>query len=132
MIYGTRYISIYLSGGFHVKKMSKENAAHYIWGGNCDGWHLVQNETLSVIHEKMPAGTTESRHYHSISRQFFFILGGEACMELDGEEHILAPHEGIEIAPGMPHQMQNRGRAEVEFLVISQPGTRGDRTELDT
>ncbi|WP_426251948.1 cupin domain-containing protein [Paenibacillus pabuli] len=112
--------------------MSKENAAHYIWGGNCDGWHLVQNETLSVIHEKMPAGTTESRHYHSISRQFFFILGGEACMELDGEEHILAPHEGIEIAPGMPHQMQNRGRAEVEFLVISQPGTRGDRTELDT
>lgn len=52
-------------------KMSKQNAAHYIWGAQCDGWHLVQNETLSIIHERMPAGTAEIRHYHSVSRQFF-------------------------------------------------------------
>ncbi|WP_063568098.1 cupin domain-containing protein [Paenibacillus sp. O199] len=112
-------------------KISKQNAAHYIWGEQCDGWHLVQDETLSIIHERMPAGTSETRHYHSISRQFFFILSGEACMELNGEEFVLELHEGIEIASGMPHQMQNRGEADVEFLVISQPTTRGDRIEMD-
>lgn len=52
-------------------------------------------------------------------------------MELNGEEFVLELHEGIEIASGMPHQMQNRGEADVEFLVISQPTTRGDRIEMD-
>lgn len=55
-------------------KISKQEAAHYIWGAKCDGWHLVQGETLSVIHERMPAGTTETRHVHSKSRQFFLSL----------------------------------------------------------
>ncbi|MGO4730172.1 cupin domain-containing protein [Paenibacillus sp. 2KB_22] len=113
-------------------KISKQNAAHYIWGGQCDGWHLVQNDKLSIIHERMPAGTAETRHYHSVSRQFFFILSGEACMELNGEMFMLETHEGIEIAPGRPHQMMNRSNEEVEFLVISNPGTRGDRIELDS
>lgn len=45
---------------------------------------------------------------------------------------MLETHEGIEIAPGMPHQMMNRSNEEVEFLVISNPGTRGDRIELDS
>lgn len=29
-------------------KMSKHIAEHYIWGDNCDGWHLVKNQDLSV------------------------------------------------------------------------------------
>lgn len=52
-------------------------------------------------------------------------------MELNGEEFMLKPHEGIEIGPEIPHQMQNRSEADVEFLVISQPTTRGDRIEMD-
>ncbi|MEI2284405.1 cupin domain-containing protein [Paenibacillus polysaccharolyticus] len=112
-------------------KISKQEAAHYIWGAQCDGWHLVQGETLSVIHERMPAGTTETRHVHVKSRQFFFVLSGEACMELNGETYVLETHEGIEIPPGAPHQMQNRGAQDVEFLVISHPTTRGDRNELN-
>nr|WP_285858886.1 cupin domain-containing protein [Paenibacillus sp. MER 99-2] len=116
-------------GGTSVK-ISKQNASHYIWGNQCDGWHLLQNEGLSIIHERMPAGTVEIRHYHSVSRQFFFILSGTGYMELQGEEFELETHEGIEIPPGEPHQMQNRSAADVEFLVISLPGTRGDRIEL--
>jgi len=111
-------------------KISKQHAPHYIWGTNCDGWHLMQHEGLSIIHERMPAHTAEVRHYHNISRQFFFVLSGEACMELDGEDIILEAQEGIEIPPGKPHQMQNRSSEDVEFLVISMPGTRGDRIEL--
>ena len=36
---------------------SIKNAEHYQWGNACDGWHLLKSETLSVIQEKMPAGT---------------------------------------------------------------------------
>ena len=27
--------------------ISRQNAAHYVWGGSCDGWHLVQATGLS-------------------------------------------------------------------------------------
>lgn len=37
-----------------TSKVSKENAEHYVWGGSCDGWHLVKGQELSVIHERMP------------------------------------------------------------------------------
>lgn len=52
-------------------------------------------------------------------------------MELNGETYVLETHEGIEILPGAPHQMQNRSAQDVEFLVISHPTTRGDRNELN-
>ncbi|MDQ1912268.1 cupin domain-containing protein [Paenibacillus sp. GD4] len=112
-------------------KISKQNAEHYIWGAACDGWHLVKQPELSVIHERMPAGTAEVRHYHKQSRQFFFVLSGTAELELNGEAIILGPQEGVEVPPGVPHQMKNASDTEAEFLVISHPQTRGDRYEAE-
>lgn len=108
-------------------KISKENAVHYIWGDQCDGWHLVNRPDLSVIHERMPAGTAEVRHYHSQSRQFFFVISGTATMELNGVTEILNASEGIEIPPKAPHQMMNRSDSDLHFLVISAPHSKGDR-----
>ncbi|HEX9438970.1 MAG TPA: cupin domain-containing protein [Roseiflexaceae bacterium] len=106
---------------------SKNTAEHYTWGERCDGWRLVDRAELSVIHERMPPGAAEVWHHHQVARQFFFVLSGTATMEIDGARHTLGAHEGIEIAPGAPHQMRNDSTADVEFLVISQPTTRGDR-----
>lgn len=108
-------------------KISRNNAEHYIWGEACDGWHLVKDGPLSVIHERMPPGTAEIRHYHSVSRQFFFVLSGQACLESGGERVVLNPQEGLEIPPGVPHQMMNLSEEAVEFLVISTPPAKGDR-----
>lgn len=38
--------------------------------------------------------------------------------------------QGIEIAPLVKHQFQNRSNADVHFLVISIPTTKGDRFNL--
>lgn len=108
-------------------KISKETAEHYIWGSNCDGWHLLKEESLSIIHEKMPPGTEETRHFHNRSRQFFFILLGQATIELNGEIHEVNQYEGLEVAPLAPHQVFNRTDSAIEFLVISQPASKGDR-----
>jgi mannose-6-phosphate isomerase-like protein (cupin superfamily) len=110
-------------------KISKQNAEHYIWGNHCDGWHLVKNKDLSVIHERMPANTSEVRHYHQKSRQFFFVLSGTATLEMNGERVTITPLEGIEVPPLVPHQMMNESNRDVEFLVISQPTSKGDRME---
>jgi len=112
-------------------KISKQSAEHYIWGDNCDGWHLVKNQELSVIHEKMPANTAEVKHYHQDAKQFFFVLSGTAAMEIGDKEVILNQHEGIEVPPQIPHQMFNKSNEEIEFLVISQPNSRGDRYVIE-
>jgi mannose-6-phosphate isomerase-like protein (cupin superfamily) len=64
--------------------ISRENARHYVWGENCDGWRLLQSASLSVIEEHMPPGASEVRHFHRRAQQFFFILSGEAMMETEG------------------------------------------------
>lgn len=112
-------------------KISKHTAEHYLWGDRCDGWHLVKREDLSVIHERMPAGASEVRHYHERARQFFFVLSGTATLEIDGTEIMLRPHEGIEVPPRVPHQMINKSGGDVEFLVISQPTSKVDRVLAD-
>lgn len=107
--------------------VSKETAEHYVWGGACDGWHLVRSEGLSVIEERMPPGSEEQRHWHERSQQFFYVLEGELTMQLDDRTVVLKPRQGIEIAPGVPHQAKNVAGADARFLVISQPPSHGDR-----
>lgn len=111
--------------------ISKATAEHYTWGDGCDGWHLVRQPELSVIHERMPPGTAEARHYHLRSRQLFFVLVGTATLELDGVRETLGPQQGCEVPPGVPHQMLNLSDADVEFLVVSQPPSHGDRVNAE-
>jgi mannose-6-phosphate isomerase-like protein (cupin superfamily) len=113
-----------------VKPTSRANSDHYTWGQSCDGWHLVKDSTLSVIQEKMPPATAEARHYHQNAQQFFFILSGEAVMAVETEQITLRTGEGLHIPPGIPHQIQNLSDHPVEFLVISQPPSHGDRMTL--
>ena len=108
-------------------KISTANAEHYTWGGRCDGWHLVKQSSLSVIRERMPPGAAEVRHFHVRARQFFYLLSGTAVLEADGSAVELHAGEGLEIPPGVPHQMTNQSDADVEFLVISHPHSHGDR-----
>jgi mannose-6-phosphate isomerase-like protein (cupin superfamily) len=110
-----------------VRKVALESAEHYTWGEGCDGWHLVRHGELSVIRERMPPGTAEVRHFHHAARQFFFVLSGAAVLEAGGTEYPLRGGEGVQVDPGVPHQMFNRSQADVEFLVVSQPRSHGDR-----
>lgn len=110
-----------------MSKVSVASAEHYSWGSHCDGWHLVNRPLLSVIRERMPPGTAEVNHFHAKARQFFYVLAGVAVMSLNGASVELGVGEGLEIEPGQPHQISNPGDAELEFLVVSQPHSHGDR-----
>ncbi len=110
-----------------ISAISKSTAEHYIWGNRCDGWHLVKNPQLSVIQERMPGDTAEVRHFHRHAQQFFYVLSGEAVMEVNGHPVVLTAGEGIWISAGVSHQMKNDSSDEVQFLVISQPPSHGDR-----
>ncbi len=113
-----------------MQKIDTITAEHYVWGQGCDGWHLLNREDLSVIEERVLPGEQEQRHYHQRSRQFFYILQGEAVMEVDGATITLQARQGIEIPPGVLHQFRNCSDSSVMFLVISAPKAQGDRVEV--
>lgn len=105
-------------------------AEHYRWGAASEGWHLLRRADLSVIQERVPPGDRERRHFHHRARQFFYILRGEATLEIDGVRHPLREGQGIEVPPGVPHCFANASAAEVIFLVVSAPPSHGDRVEV--
>lgn len=113
-----------------MRIVSRENAEHYSWKGICDGWHFVKKDELSIIAEKMPPHTAEDMHFHHKSRQFFYILSGEAEMRFQTGSERLTAGMGIEIEPLEAHQMTNTSESPVEFLVISMPKSHGDREVL--
>jgi mannose-6-phosphate isomerase-like protein (cupin superfamily) len=113
--------------------VSAANAEHYTWGGpanaDCDAWYLVRTPDLNIIEESMPPGTAETPHHHVRARQFFYVLGGELTLTVEGEEFLLGAGEGLEIQQGQVHQAINRGSGPVRFLVTSTPPSHGDRID---
>lgn len=114
------------------KPTSKQVAQSYGWGDGCEGWLLVRGQNLSVIEERMPAGTREVRHWHARARQFFYVLHGTLTIEVEGQTHVLPNRTGIELPQGTAHQAINDSDADVEFLVISEPPSHGDRHETES
>lgn len=110
--------------------ISKNNAEHYKWGNNCDGWHLLKSETLNVIEEKMPPNTSELLHCHRKAQQVFYILSGTAVVEKNGDLIQLKPNESIHISPQTLHRIFNHGTEDLSFLLISEPRAQNDRIDI--
>ena len=107
--------------------ISRKTAEHYTWGGDCDGWHLLKMPGMSVIQERMPPGRSENSHYHQRSHQFFYVLAGEAMLEVSGIVVRMKPGEGCSVEPQTSHVLKNEGSIDLDFLVISVPPSHGDR-----
>ncbi|SJZ60009.1 cupin domain-containing protein [Sediminibacterium ginsengisoli] len=114
-----------------IKPVSiQEPLLHYNWGDGCDGWTLVEEPSLSVKRERMPAGTAEALHYHQQAQQFFYILSGTATFEISGERIQVNEQQGLHIQAGLLHRILNETNQPLEFILSSQPSTKGDRINL--
>lgn len=111
------------------KPTSTKVTPPYQWGDGCEGWQLVRAAGLSVTEERMPAGSSEVRHWHARAMQFFYVLSGTLTMEVEGKVHSLDARTGLELPQGTAHQVTNESSAAVEFLVVTMPPSRGDRIE---
>jgi mannose-6-phosphate isomerase-like protein (cupin superfamily) len=83
-----------------MNPISRATAEHYTWGESCDSWHLLKDADLSVIQEQMPPNGSEVRHFHHKAQQFFFVLSGEAVIEMNNKKIALRAGEGLHIPPG--------------------------------
>ena len=109
---------------------SVKSLEHYTWGANCEAWHLLKSDELSVIKERMPINTAEVLHYHKNTQQLFYILSGVASFEINGELITLKSNESIHVPKQTLHKISNQGETDLEFLAISQPKAHGDRVDI--
>lgn len=110
--------------------INKQNADNYTWGNNCLSYLLCDTEKLSVKLETMPPNTTEQLHFHTKSTQVFFIIKGTANFSVNETVFEVKEHESISVNPMQNHLIKNETSSEIELLVISQPGTKNDRTNV--
>lgn len=111
-------------------KTASGPADHYTWGNNCEGFHILRDEALSVIKESMPPGASEVWHYHNKAQQVFYLLSGKAFFETGKDNAFLSTGESLRVLPGILHRISNPSDEIVEFLVVSAPMAQGDRVEI--
>lgn len=120
------------STGLPKSVVDPTEANHYAWGGGCDGWRLVDEDSLSVIEERVPPGGREEWHTHVRARQFFYVLAGVAEMCTTGGAVRFSEGSGVTVPAGTAHQLANAADEDLRFLVVSTPTTRGDREPSPT
>ena len=113
-----------------LNAIGRYNAEQYFCGQQCQGRYLLKDQQFTVIEEQMPPGTTETLHYHQHAKQFFYMLYGEAMIQVDDQEIRLTPGEGLHKPAGRRHQLRNSSPHMIRFLVISQPPSHGDRIDI--
>src|SRR6059058_1991559 len=104
---------------------------HYQWGSDCDGWNLVDEDSLSVKQERMASGTKEVKHFHQAAQQFFYILKGRATFEVEHCIIEISEGEGLYIEAGKKHRVMNSGEEDLEFILCSHPSTKNDRINCE-
>jgi mannose-6-phosphate isomerase-like protein (cupin superfamily) len=84
----------------------------------------VRNQSLAEA--SLARGASTEHHYHKKSEELYFLLEGEGIMEIDGEEHPVAPGDAILIAPGAWHQIT--ASTALRFLCCCAPPYSHDDT----
>jgi quercetin dioxygenase-like cupin family protein len=60
-------------------------------------------------------------HEHKIQEQVYYVLEGEGVLALDGEKHLMRPHDYVYVPPGVRHSFTNTGLSGLVFLVVTTP-----------
>ncbi len=75
----------------------------------------------SLAEAQLPANGATQRHYHRQSEELYFIIEGEATMEINGELRRVCPGDGILIPAGAWHQIRASEGAPLQFLCCCAP-----------
>jgi ribosomal protein S18 acetylase RimI-like enzyme len=105
--------------------VSRETARRSTWDERCTAWHLLERPDLGVDEQCLPPGHSSRAHTHDRSRQFFFVLGGEATVVLGRQTTTVAAGSGIEVPPRVSHEVRNDGHEDLLLLVVSAPRVAG-------
>jgi mannose-6-phosphate isomerase-like protein (cupin superfamily) len=84
---------------------------------------LIRVSTPDIcVLEELPPMVDTPRHVHEREDELFVSLEGDHVIELDGEEHRIAPGESVFAPRGVPHAQRRVVPGEGRLLVVTTPG----------
>ena len=75
----------------------------------------------SLAHIVIAPGKASTRHYHKVSEETYYLLGGTGEMVVNGQNFTLRPGQACLIQIGEMHQIFNPGQSDLEFLAVCAP-----------
>ncbi len=72
------------------------------------------------LSEVEPGSRSHGAHTHP-GVEAFYVLEGQATVEVDDERYTLGPNEALALDARRPHGIFNSGAARVRYLVIITP-----------
>jgi quercetin dioxygenase-like cupin family protein len=62
-----------------------------------------------------------AEHVHAVQEQIYYVTDGEGILTLDGEPHLMRPHDYVYVPPGVRHGFTNSGLDGLVFFVVTTP-----------
>ena len=85
----------------------------------------------SLAEATLEPGQATQRHYHREAEEIYFVLEGEAEMELEGDRARVDPGTAIPIPSGSRHQIRNVGAGPLRILCCCSPPYQHEDTYFD-
>ncbi len=79
----------------------------------------VKNQSLAEA--TLPANGSTQRHYHKKSEEFYYLLEGEAEMEIDGVTKKMSSGDAVLIPAGAWHQITANEGGPIRLLCCCAP-----------
>jgi mannose-6-phosphate isomerase-like protein (cupin superfamily) len=67
-----------------------------------------------------PGGTTDE-HYHRVSEELYYFVGGRGRIRVDGEEREVAVNDCVVLPPGARHKLFNDGDEPLVLFCCCAP-----------
>lgn len=81
---------------------------------------LHTTEHVSVALLVLQPGQALKLHVTPVDA-WFYILEGQATVEIGGERQVVGPHHLVDSPARIPHRVLNEGEAALRFLVVKNP-----------
>jgi len=88
----------------------------------------AQSERHSVAYVTIPPGKTSLLHKHPEAEESYFVLKGQARMQVGEDVYDVDPGNGILILTETPHKISNIGEVDLEFLAFCVPAWEPENT----
>jgi len=79
------------------------------------------SDRLEVILGQIEYGVQADPHAHPDLEQAFFVLEGNAAVEIAGETEVVGPDDFIYLPPGTPHRVTPLEGSPLRILIIYSP-----------
>ncbi len=89
----------------------------------------VKNQSLAEA--SLPANKSTERHYHKLSEEFYYLLEGQAEMEINGIRKTMTSGDAVVIPPQSWHQITASKDGPIRLLCCCSPPYSHDDTYFD-